>query len=947
MSNPFSDSSFVRNAVMTLYSQGTGHQEANSFLIEFETRDEAWQTLLQIISEDFLSEQGQIQNEVAYFAVNILYSKVCKHWKDLPINLRPELGNLILQIITAIATSQTTQYNNISTLLLNRLCMVLCAITIRSPVGGVRHIIETILVLGNSAAEPNSNLNSNLNSSLNSLKICLEILKTFKEEIDNGDVSRHCKIELYDELLKERNRVIKLIYSILSTYISTYSSIIQQLTQLNQQSCQQSQQNIEVSSSFLSNKTMLELELMIRGKLALETLKNWINISPHITLGDLYEYENGGLLMLCYQLLSGNYGTDVMITSSQVLQALLEGFDAEEKSELHIQTFIGLKSAIISMKPLLQATMDSVLNSQDNESNVEDIAHAMTIFISHMISKYMEWLCHVNAQQDDLEVINMLLMITGHPLRGLCLLTLDNWLELSDISPADRHVSLREDLHVKLLETLMQQCTYPPSFTGDWDDVGDVGVDEFVFKEIRGDASGVSGCGDVLASCYLQLQTQYFNFLAPKLSPSQGTNTLDWRLAEASLFCMTTISKEVVRYLNSSNNPNQLSERIIFLDLLFSLMMHLCSQGDSELHSHPMILRQGATLLGSFHSILRLEAEPIFMIGLENAKPAIQEAASLTAQSLSTNQNLAPPSLIPVLTYMNTALNCQISTSEAAKGIRNICAGNKEQVALLIAQTGGSLLNNCLISSFTIGEGTHNDRLLLVEGFTRVVASMVSEPTVMSKLGDINQSTAIHVAAGSAILTFCQPMLQILNKSLNQNNLHLPSSFLNNGNNDNSIISLGGDDIGMLCDSFDLLGTVIQFLDVPLTASTSTSTIPHIASSLLEVLLPLLRSIVTCPSSSISSNEKIISYALKCYGKLLLNVTPLVSQELSFLIDYIVSCFNQHYWSCCLDCVSTTIEALGDAEPVRLSFHELLKHLITATVRIFLYIFSYIAPYLY
>ena len=51
----------------------------------------------------------------------------------------------------------------------------------------------------------------------------------------------------------------------------------------------------------------------------------------------------------------------------------------------------------------------------------------------------------------------------------------------------------------------------------------------------------------------------------------------------------------------------------------------------------------------------------------------------------------------------------------------------KNQVALLIVRSGGDILNSCLVSSATSG-GEHADRLALVEGFTRVIASMVSDP---------------------------------------------------------------------------------------------------------------------------------------------------------------------------------------------------------------------------
>lgn len=92
MENPFSDVAFVRNAISTLYNQGPGNHEANLFLIEFETRDEAWATLNQILSEDFL-QSSQLQEEgVAYFSANILYSKVCKHWKNVRLSVKLSLS---------------------------------------------------------------------------------------------------------------------------------------------------------------------------------------------------------------------------------------------------------------------------------------------------------------------------------------------------------------------------------------------------------------------------------------------------------------------------------------------------------------------------------------------------------------------------------------------------------------------------------------------------------------------------------------------------------------------------------------------------------------------------------------------------------------------------------------------------------------------------------------
>lgn len=64
----------------------------------------------------------------------------------------------------------------------------------------------------------------------------------------------------------------------------------------------------------------------------------------------------------------------------------------------------------------------------------------------------------------------------------MCLLTIDNWLEVNDMSPSERHGYFRQDIHIQLLNALLKQCAYPESYNGNWDDLQDIGVDEFIFK---------------------------------------------------------------------------------------------------------------------------------------------------------------------------------------------------------------------------------------------------------------------------------------------------------------------------------------------------------------------------------------------------------------------------------------------------------------------------------
>jgi predicted nucleic acid-binding protein len=87
MEGGFSDPSIVRNAILTLMNQGSGHHDANTFLVGFESADETWQVLLHVLQEALQGlvqqEQQQQHEQVAFFASNLLYSKIFKYWKSV------------------------------------------------------------------------------------------------------------------------------------------------------------------------------------------------------------------------------------------------------------------------------------------------------------------------------------------------------------------------------------------------------------------------------------------------------------------------------------------------------------------------------------------------------------------------------------------------------------------------------------------------------------------------------------------------------------------------------------------------------------------------------------------------------------------------------------------------------------------------------------------------
>jgi hypothetical protein len=203
--------------------------------------------------------------------------------------MRPELGNLMMRILSMVAVESPPSFT-VNNALLGRLCMILCAIYLRSPAGGLSGMLEQMLLFGESG-------NSSSSSSSSGVRVCLEVLKTITDEIDNADLSRPCKIELYDELAKERARVVSLVNTVLSHACETIST---------------------------SNDNSIVSEFTLRGKLSLEVLKNWINLSPSIALGEFNEYGAHDLLAKLYQLISGSHGAVLAIHSANAIEALLE-----------------------------------------------------------------------------------------------------------------------------------------------------------------------------------------------------------------------------------------------------------------------------------------------------------------------------------------------------------------------------------------------------------------------------------------------------------------------------------------------------------------------------------------------------------------------------------------------------------------------------------------------
>lgn len=89
-----------------------------------------------------------------------------------------------------------------------------------------------------------------------------------------------------------------------------------------------------------------------------------------------------------------------------------KSFEGDEMSASYMDAFTGLKSALLSTKPMLEASGESILSGNTTTEEAENAAHAVSMLFVRFVSKFMNWICGLNAQQEDIEVMNMLLLVT-------------------------------------------------------------------------------------------------------------------------------------------------------------------------------------------------------------------------------------------------------------------------------------------------------------------------------------------------------------------------------------------------------------------------------------------------------------------------------------------------------------------------------------------------------
>ncbi len=496
---------------------------------------------------------------------------------------------------------------------------------------------------------------------------------------------------------------------------------------------------------------------------------------------------------------------------------------------------------------------------------------------------------------------------------------------------------------MRLLEVLLQQCTYPEEYGGSWDDIDAPGVDEEVFKELRGDIPGVSGTGDVLIICSSVLKQNFIISLLPRLQHRGADGILTWNIVESALFALEAVSgssegggmsSALAPIQGIGNGSSQTFLRQIQTrELLLSVLEFLTLSSDETIRKHPLLLNAGSGMIGAYASLLRLEALPLHTLGYEQSTDKIQEAAAAAAAAeAATNGSsvakVAPALLRPALEYIGTALAEPLATKAAARAFRLICVDPivSMQMCMLSAQTGGEAFSAFLVASVQAG-GTQDDRTKIVEGATRIISQMVSSPHMRQSLS--SRGTDAVAAAGEAALRFATPMLlKTLSTAVEAGSTTPPGS--NSGPRCESI-----------AEALGLLGTMLTFLDVPsATVNThpstvtqhgnSVATVHHIATPLITALMPILEALLR--SSHFGQDDEVASGVFTVFGRAFKNLPTIMREHLTAMVQTIVEVFEKYHFPAALDCVFDSVNAFGGTAGSDVAFRSLLEHLTQQTV---------------
>lgn len=329
----------------------------------------------------------------------------------------------------------------------------------------------------------------------------------------------------------------------------------------------------------------------------------------------------------------------------------------------------------------------------------DEVSHAIATVVSTFCETYVDWILE-GSIPEAVELGDLMLFLGTHPRRQIASLTLEFWLLVQEEPVADRHAFYRREAFVRLLDVLLEQCTFPQD--------GDT-MDEFDLDDLLSFRNGSQGVTDCFLAVFALLKEQFLMHIMTALSGSAHGN---WRTIEACLFSVSTVSDDLKKRL--SRSPSELD----------TMMTQL------------------------FQSVLNL-ANPHYMVVTISAKLLGQYGAWFCQKAVSAG---TPDVVASALLYLDKALANDKCRPNAAKSFMQIATS----CSSCLAQMAPEYLTSS-VKYFQSGQVAIDDRLLIVEGIVRAATvspncTVILQVALDDSLNRLDQVLGANSPVGDELL---------------------------------------------------------------------------------------------------------------------------------------------------------------------------------------------------
>ncbi len=802
----------------------------NQWILEFVERDEAWTAAIQVINKNIQSIEVGSSGYVCFFAANIIYTKIKKHWESLSSSQQVDIINAFNVILNYILSRNLS----CSKAFLDRFLLCYICMAMKGGVDGIKAYITTASQL--------ININDiTLNNIPISSSIGLDMLVILPLELESSDISNKTRENITVLLVETVENVLKLCNDMSIGAISALPSEIQTLIQST------------VPSPILSqagdiNSTNYGLVVIYIFKL----IKAWLQYG--ISLSKMF-HEHSNLINTV--LITLHTGGNWSLSSTQnkhlilkeccvVLHDIVTVQDYPVVQTVNNQSILFLLQHIVQSIPSFGYYFVYENIIMDNE--VENTAYEICNCLVAVIVSQLSFLAA--SSTFNLDFFTLLLSLASIQPRKIAMLTFDVWIAIQDIPITERHAYLVQDVFSQLLNVVFVQCIYPIDYDHENDDDFDL---------YRDNKSGIQ---EIILTCAYSLQDKFYQHLHTYLvsnnvfqvdsaggSTSTGMSlSSSWRFIEVVLYSLVLASDAVKATLRSENS------QYCYQFIHFILQFTLTNLDSGSVSLFPHLRTIICQFLGSLVYMMTLSS-------VSHINPSL----------------VLPEYYFPALKFSFFSLFPSDNISESNHAL--YAAAGKTVYQLLIHgstilttsisadNTNGMLINEIVTTASTLlplqskrinsndADETFNvdiqqPYLQLIEGLTRVIVTL-------------------PIGAGKQLLsTLVEPLLSDLQRCV------LDKQYLDR--NDHRQIE----------NSLVYVSKVIRFCDLP----TDPSTGDHLLSALLSRFWDVITVLESHDRFLI--NPKIVASIFDLYTRMLHSVGPIMLPYLPHITSSIVNIFS-------------------------------------------------------